>query len=255
MATEITRVSLQHVHKIYGTNSNRVLAIEDLSLDISPEEILCLVGPSGCGKTTLLDLIAGFSTPTGGHILINGSEAGAPDGTRGVVFQSDSVFPWMTVEQNVGYGLSVKDNAKGFSSSDVANYLRLVGLSDFASRWPRELSGGMRKRVDLARAYALKPELLLLDEPFGSLDVLTKEEMQLLLLDIWQTEKKTVLFVTHDVEEAIFLGHRVAVMTPRPGSIRQTLEVPFPMPRAASLKLAPEFLDLRRQVTEALKGE
>jgi ABC-type nitrate/sulfonate/bicarbonate transport system ATPase subunit len=224
-------------------------------MDVPNGHIVSLVGPSGCGKTTVINVIAGFMKPTSGRVLVDSREVSGPVSHCGVVFQADSVFPWMTVEQNVAYGLKMNGHAATDITNAVEKYVELVGLTEFIHRWPRELSGGMRKRVDLARAYAFNPRILLMDEPFGSLDVLTKEEMQSLLLEIWQTERKTVLFVTHDVEEALFLGHHVAVMTSRPGSIKQTFEVPFPMPRMPSLKFEPEFLDLRRRVVEALKSK
>jgi NitT/TauT family transport system ATP-binding protein len=247
-----SKVLLKHVTKAYGSSPNDFVAVENLHLEVFENEILCLVGPSGCGKTTTINLVAGFIRPTSGEVLIDGQVVGGPNSLCGVVFQADSVFPWMTVEQNVGYGLRSNGIPKGEREKLVRKYLDLVGLTGFANAWPRELSGGMRKRVDLARTYAFNPQILLLDEPFGSLDVMTKEEMQMLLLRIWQHERKTVLLVTHDPEEAIFVGHRVAVMTPRPGSIKQVFNIPFDMPRESSLRLTPQFLDLRREVVEAL---
>lgn len=246
------KISLKNVTKSYGVRSNECTAVANLNLEVYENEILCLVGPSGCGKTTIINLIAGFIQATSGAILIDDKAVSGPNGTCGVVFQADSVFPWMTVAQNIGYGLRFNDTPQFEREILVKRYLNLVGLTEFANAWPRELSGGMRKRVDLARAYAFNPQILLLDEPFGSLDVLTKEEMQLLLLKIWQHEKKTVLLVTHDPEEAAFLGQRVAVMTPRPGYIKQIFDVPFGTPRESSIKLTSQFLDVRREAVAAL---
>jgi len=245
-------INLIEVNKLYRSGGTDVLAIEDLSFGIQDKELVSLVGPSGCGKTTLVNLIAGFILPTKGKILIDQTPVAGPSASCGVVFQADSVFPWMTVTKNVGYGLRFNGTPKSQMEQVVKKYLDLVGLTRFADAWPRNLSGGMKKRVDLARAYSFDPQLLLMDEPFGSLDVLTKEEMQILLLRVWSEQKKTILFVTHDVEEAIFLGQRVIVMTPRPGTIKQVFSVPFPLPRDSRLKLSSEFVNLRRQVVEAL---
>ena len=250
----IPKIELREVTKTYPGDGEPVRALLGLTLEAFENEITCLVGPSGCGKTTTLNLVAGFDVPTSGKVLVGGRTVKTPDGTCGFVFQADSVFPWMTIEENVAYGLRFNGTPKIAAKELVTKYLDMVGLSEFRHRWPRELSGGMRKRVDLARAYAFNPQVLLLDEPFGSLDVLTKEEMQLLLLRIWRSERKTVLFVTHDVEEAVFLGHRVAVSAPRPGFIKQIFDVPFEMPRELNLKLTREFLQLRRQITQTLRS-
>lgn len=251
----MSEIHISNIYKSYDERGTEIRALADVSLDVENHEIVSLVGPSGCGKTTIINLVAGFMQPTSGRILIDNREVNGPVSHCGVVFQSDSIFPWMTVEQNVGYGLRFNGTSASSIEQTVSKYLELVGLSDFGNRWPRELSGGMRKRVDLARAYAFNPTILLMDEPFGSLDVQTKEEMQSLLLQIWQTERKTILFVTHDVEEAILLGHRVAVMSRRPGFIKEIFTVPFDMPRVASLKLDPEFLELRRQVFDLLRSK
>jgi NitT/TauT family transport system ATP-binding protein len=251
----MSEIHIENLSKTFREGETEVRALANVFLDVPHNKIVSLVGPSGCGKTTVLNLVAGFMRPTSGRVVVDSREVDGTLSQCGVVFQADSVFPWMTVEQNVSYGLKLN----GHSTSDIAKtlnkYVEMVGLTDFANRWPRELSGGMRKRVDLARAYAFNPRILLMDEPFGSLDVLTKEDMQLLLLQIWQRERKTILFITHDVEEALFLGHHVAVMTARPGSISKTFDVPFPMPREASLKFEPAFLDVRRRIVEALKGK
>lgn len=238
----------------FKSRTRCVQALSGFSLDIMENEITCIVGQSGCGKTTALNLLAGFLAPNGGRCLIDGLEVIRPSHRCAVVFQQDSVFPWMRTCDNVSYGLRFNGTPPAERRPIVEKYLRLVGLVDFADAWPRELSVGMRKRVDLARAYAANPGLLLLDEPFGQLDVLTREEMQTLLLDIWASEKKTMVCVTHDPEEALFLGHRVAVMSPRPGSIVRTITVPFSMPRNASLKCSAEFQSLRQELISSLGG-
>ncbi len=246
------KIFFESVSKIYEASDGTAAALDRLDLAVNQNEILALVGPSGCGKTTTINLAAGFIDPTSGRVLIDGHLAPPPDGTRAVVFQADSVFPWMTVADNVAFSLKLNGTPTEQNSSVVTHYLQLMGLVPFASRWPRELSGGLRKRVDLARAYASGAPVLLMDEPFGSLDVITKEDMQRLMLKLWEHRPCTILLVTHDIEEALFLAHRVAVMTPSPGSIKETLGVPFPIPREPSLKLTPEFMAMRRHVVELL---
>lgn len=241
-----------NVSMIFESRGCSIQALSGLFLDVFENQITCIVGLSGCGKTTALNILAGFLTPNNGKCLIDDLEVRGPGHRCAVVFQQDSVFPWMRTQDNVGYGLRFNGTPREGRSLIVEKYLDLVGLADFAHAWPRELSGGMRKRVDLARAYASNPSLLLLDEPFAQLDVLTREEMQMLLLDVWASEKKTMVCVTHDPEEALFLGHRVAVMSPRPGSIVKTLTVPFPMPRNPSLKCSAEFQALRQELISSL---
>lgn len=227
--------------------------LREISLEIEAQEIFCIVGPSGCGKTTLINIAAGFIPATSGGVLIEERIVDGPQSRCGFTFQADAVFPWMTVAGNVGYGLRWNGTPPEHRRAIVDGYLQRVGLASFAEHWPRELSGGMRKRVDLARAFAVDPPVLFLDEPFGSLDVLTKEEMQQLLLDIWRSDRKTVLFVTHDVEEAVFLGHRVAVMSPSPGHIQEIFPIPFSLEeRVPDLKLSSSFVAVRRDVLAVL---
>jgi len=245
-------ISLKNITKIYPSKREDIVAIKNLSADIDKNEIIAIVGPSGCGKTTIVNLIAGLIRPTAGEILIDGQKVIKPDGKCGVVFQMDSVFPWLTVQQNIGYGLKLNGIQESTREELVDKYLDLIDLRDFADKWPRELSGGMKKRVDLARAYIVNPQILLLDEPFGSLDVFTREEMQMLLLKIWQANRKTILFVTHDVEEALLLANRIIVITQRPGTVKKVFNVPFTMQRDLTLKLTSHFQDLRRQIVEVL---
>lgn len=244
----------EHVTKRYELDGGgSTIALLDIDLHVNREEIFCLVGPSGCGKSTLLNLAAGFVPVTTGQVIVEGEPVTHAHSRCGFSFQADAVFPWMTVAANVGYGLRWNGTAPDRRGDIVGTYLNRVGLAGFAERWPRELSGGMRKRVDLARAFAFDPPILLLDEPFGSLDALTKEEMQELLLEIWRTDRKTVLFVTHDVEEAVFLGERVGVMSPRPGRIHEVFAVPFGLDeRTVAMKVSPEFVAIRRAVLAAL---
>jgi sulfonate transport system ATP-binding protein len=245
-------ISINDVKKIYPLDDQGLLALDDVRLDIEENQFLTIVGPSGCGKTALLNLVAGLDCPTAGTIMIDNKLVSGPNVRCGFVFQSDSVFPWFTVRNNIGYGLRFKDISDADEQHVIDRCINMVGLGEFADRWPRELSGGMKKRVDLARAYAGDPELLLLDEPFASLDAITQENMQLLLLQIWLESRKTVIFVTHDVEEAIFLGQRVAVMSPRPGKIGRIFEIPFGFGREPSLKLSSHFVQLRKEVMSAL---
>ena len=210
---QFPKALLEGVSKIYETEKEHVTAVVNVDLTVREGEVVGIVGPSGCGKTTLLNLMAGFVRPTEGRVLIDDQPPIPGRGSVGVVFQADSVFPWMTVGENVGYGMQFNGSPTADRQAVVNRHLDNVGLAGLAHRWPRELSGGMKKRVDLARAYAANPQVLLLDEPFGSLDVLTKEEMQILFRRTWNDQRKTAIFVTHDVEEAVFVAQRVAVMS------------------------------------------
>jgi len=242
------------VGKIAGGEEivGRIPAVKDFSMKVASGEFITLVGPSGCGKTTVLNLAAGFIEPTSGDIYRDGKTGFPFEQRYGMVFQSDAVFPWMTVSQNIGYSLDPDGNF-GASVELVSGYLDLLGLSGFENRFPRELSGGMRKRVELGRAYVSAPDVLLLDEPFGSLDVITKQEMQALLSKIWERDRKTVLFVSHDVEEAVFLSDLVMVMSPRPGTIKEAFTIPFGRPRNPALRLTYEFLQLRKSIIGCLE--
>jgi NitT/TauT family transport system ATP-binding protein len=200
-----------------------------------------------------LNLISGFLTPTSGTVKINGRPITGPGPDRAVVFQRDSVFPWLTVRQNLEYGPKVQGIPRRQWAQRIDEYLEKVGLKDFANHYPKQLSGGMRKRVDIARAYANKPDILLMDEPFGSLDVMTKELMQKDLIELSYKEKKSLIFITHDIEEAVFLGDEVLVMTRRPPNIKRRIEVPFPQPRDICLKLEPQFQAMRKEIDAILK--
>jgi len=246
-------IAISGVSKVFQTTRQTTLALNETSLDIADGEVVCVVGPSGCGKTTLLNLIAGFLTPTSGEIRVAGQIVAGPDSERAVVFQSDAVFPWLTVRDNVAFGPRVQGLRADDRDARVNRYLELVGLTDFAKAYPKELSGGMRKRVDLARAYASGPEILLLDEPFGALDVFTKESMWLALKRVTAVEPKTIVFVTHDIEEALFLGDRVVVMTPRPARVHSIVDVPFGPQRDLDLRAEPEFQRMRTAIGHTLR--
>lgn len=246
-------IEIRNVAKVFQSSRKTTLALNETNLSVDQGEIVCIVGPSGCGKTTLLNLIAGFLEPSSGEILVAGHQVKGPSAERAVVFQADAVFPWLTVEKNVAFGPSVQGSRKRENAGDVSHYLDLVGLTDFAKAYPKELSGGMRKRVDLARAYAAGPEVLLLDEPFGALDVFTKEAMWMALKKVTEAEPKTIVFVTHDIEEALFLGDRVVVMTPRPARVHSVIEVPFDRNRDLDIRATPEFQRLRTHIAHVLR--
>lgn len=246
------KIELNAVHKIFHTPQGSVAALDETSLKINTNEIVCIVGPSGCGKSTLLNLVAGFIAPSAGSVLVDGVPVRGPGADRAVVFQQDSIFPWLTVQQNLGYGPKARGLPKREIQLIVDRLLALVGLSEYAELFPLQLSGGMKKRVDLARAYANKPAVLLMDEPFGALDVLTKEKMQLELLRLWQEEALTILFVTHDIEEALFIGDRVVVMTPRPARVAQDITVPFARELDPRRKTTAGFQELRQDLMDIL---
>lgn len=235
-----------------GSHRAETPALEEVTLEIADGEFLTIVGPSGCGKTTVLSLVAGFEPPSSGQVLINDRSVLAPGSDRVVVFQEPGLYPWLDVRQNVALGLKLRDGKVEWPL--VHEYVAKVGLNGFERHYPNQLSGGMRQRVALARALIVSPEVLLMDEPFGALDAQTRLAMQELLLDLWGTIKATVIFVTHDVDEAILLGDRIAVMTPRPGRIAELVHVPFGRPRALGTTLTPEFVDIKRRVLGRLLG-
>lgn len=233
--------------------------LTDVSLGIGEKEFVCLVGPSGCGKSTLLNLIAGFDVPTTGRILCNGQPVTAPDPSRMVVFQEASMFPWLTAEQNLAFGLSLRAHRGRFDSAQrtalTREHLQLVGLSGFEHHYMAEMSGGMKQRLEIARALIMQPEVLLMDEPFGSLDAQTRILMQQLLLSIWDRFHQAVLFITHDIDEAIFLGDIVHVMTARPGRIKKTITIPIPRPRPISVLTSAAFNSLKAEIWELIREE
>ena len=242
------KVSARGLSKSYTTDGNRSEIFSNVDLDLFQEDILCLLGPSGCGKSTVLKILAGLIAPDAGTVTMDSNLVTAPAPERAVVFQEDAVFPWMTVRKNVEYGLAARGIAAAERRETSDYFLEVTGLSEYASFYPKQLSGGMKKRVDLARAYANRPEVILMDESFGSLDVITKEQMQLDLLSLLEKHRLTVLFVTHDIEEALFLGDRVAVMQANPGRISELFTTPFSRPRENFVRMSPEFQDLRAHV-------
>lgn len=247
-ASQPPKASLDDVSLMYGSTT----ILDRVSLEIEANEIVCVIGPSGCGKTTMLHVIAGLIPPVAGVVRVDGTPIEGPGSERVVVFQEDAVFPWMTVAKNVGYGLRIKKVPSAERDKRVAELLDLVGLTGTDDMYPRQLSGGMRKRVDMARALAVEPEILLMDEPYAALDTMTKERLQLEFLDLHARSETTAFFVTHDLEEALFLGDRVAVMSANPGRIDSILVTPFGRPRSLELKRAPEFQDLRGDLADRL---
>jgi NitT/TauT family transport system ATP-binding protein len=256
-------LSVRQLEKAYESRRGRVQALTPTSFEVQPNEFVSLVGPSGCGKSTLLYMIAGLEACSGGEIVLDGAKVTCPGADRGMVFQNYTLFPWLTVLQNTRFGFDLEENTDySRTASEVMNrvgrvssLLDLMGLEKFYDAYPRELSGGMKQRVAIARALANRPKLLLMDEPFGALDAQTREEMQELLLLLCRHEKTTVLFVTHDVEEAIFLSTRILVFTARPGRIVADLKVSFGTERTLDIKLDPEFNRLKRQLLELLHKE
>ena len=216
---------------------------------------MTVLGPSGCGKSTLLRIVAGLDRPSAGEVLLDGRPVTRPGPDRGMVFQSYTLFPWLTVAENIGFGLREKGVPAGEIADIVASYVERVGLRGFERHWPKQLSGGMQQRTAIARALANDPKILLLDEPFGALDNQTRSLMQELLLGIWERERKTVLFVTHDIEEAIFMASRVVVMTARPGRIKADIKVSLPHPRPYTIKTTPEFVQLKQRLVEEIRIE
>ncbi len=238
-----------------GRKGRTVTALENISLAIPDRELSVIVGPSGCGKSTLLRLVAGLGEATAGRITLDGRPIAGPSAERGMVFQSYTLFPWLTVRRNVEFGLELKRTPAAERARISGQLIREVGLEGFADAYPDQLSGGMRQRTALARALANDPEILLMDEPFGALDSQTRALMQELLLAIWEQSHKTVLFITHDIDEALFLGDVVYVMTARPGRIKQEITVDIPRPRGPEVLTAPRFVELKRQVLALIREE
>jgi NitT/TauT family transport system ATP-binding protein len=224
-------IDVRSLSKVYDSDGETLVALQDVTLSIASGEFVCLLGPSGCGKTTLLNCIAGFVQPTSGSISMNGHPINGPGSERGVVFQEHGLLPWYTVEQNIGLGPRIRRFSKADVRETVRTYISLVGLDGFESRFPAQLSGGMKQRVGIARALANRPQALLMDEPFGALDAQTRQTMQDELLKIWESERKTIIFVTHSIPEAIALADRIVVMSRRPGRIAEIAPVEFSRPR------------------------
>jgi NitT/TauT family transport system ATP-binding protein len=249
------KLSVVNVHKEFEGRHGTVVAIDDISFDLVENEFVTLVGTSGCGKSTLLSIIAGLETETAGEVLVDDMPVTGPGRDRGVVFQTYTLFPWLTVQKNIEFALQAERLGRSRRREIAREHLDLVGLTQFADALPNQLSGGMRQRVAIARALCYRPKVLLMDEPFGALDAQTRQLMQELLTRIWEAHKLTVLFVTHDIEEAVFLSDRVFLMTARPGRLKEVVVVDLPRPRTFELLGSPEFLDYKSHLLTSVREE
>lgn len=249
-------IVLEHVSKVFGSKSGPVVALREIDIAIEGAQFVTIVGASGCGKSTLLSLVAGFEKTTTGQLMIDGAPVGPPGPDRGVVFQQSALFPWLTVEENIAFGLSLRANRdKSEPRQRVERMLKRVGLEAFRKKYPSQLSGGMRQRAAIASVLAFDPGILLMDEPFGALDALTRSLMQDFLLEIWEESPRTVLLVTHDITEAIYLADRCVVMTSHPGTVREIIDIDLPRPRHFGVQSSPEFVRLREHVTQMVREE
>ncbi|MFC4099507.1 ABC transporter ATP-binding protein [Paenibacillus xanthanilyticus] len=258
-----TKISFQHVNKTFKVKGNagrseatEFTALRDINFDVKTGEFMVIVGPSGCGKSTLLDLLGGLTKPTSGSILIDGKPIKGPALDRGIVFQQYALFPWKTARGNIEFGLEAKGIRGKERTERAREFLSLVGLGGFEDRYPHELSGGMKQRVAIARSLAYDPDVLLMDEPFAALDAQTRETLQSELLKIWEKTKKTIVFITHGIDEAVYLGQRVAVMTSRPGRIKEIIDIPLSARNGEEdLRSDPEFGRLRHEIWSLLRDE
>ena len=248
-------IVIDDVEIVFGKGASANQAVSKTSLDIKPGEFVCILGPSGCGKSTLLNSIAGYVPPSSGTVEVDGTQVKEPGPDRGMVFQQYSLFPWKNIRDNIAFGPKVAGRTNVECSSIANTFLEMVGLSKFADKYPAELSGGMQQRVGIARALANYPSVLLMDEPFGALDAQTRLMMQENLLSIWSEFGITVVFVTHDVDEAIFLADRVLIMSASPGSIIDDLKIPLPRPRDPAMATGPEFMALKKICLDQIRSE
>ncbi|AVP57597.1 ABC transporter ATP-binding protein [Pulveribacter suum] len=252
----MSEVLIQGVSRTFtNARGQATQALLPVDFHVRDNDFVTILGPSGCGKSTLLRIVAGLDEPTAGRVLLDGVPVQGPGADRGMVFQSYTLFPWLTVEQNIRFGLRERGVPAAQQKERSDYFLVKVGLAGFEQHYPKQLSGGMQQRTAIARALANDPKILLMDEPFGALDNQTRVQMQELLLSIWEAQRKTVMFVTHDIDEAIFMANRVAVFSARPGRIKTELPVPLPHPRHYTVKTAPEFMELKARLTEEIRAE
>lgn len=245
-------LEVKNLCKRYATPQGEVTALNDISFKTHRREFVCVIGPSGCGKSTLIRILAGLESYSGGEVLLDGKPVTGPGPDRGMVFQGYTLFPWRTVKKNVMFGLEMNNRGKMESESEALQWIELVGLGKFADAYPHQLSGGMKQRVAIARALANQPRILLMDEPFGALDAQTRGKMQAHLLEIWKNIDITILFITHDLDEAIFLADRILVLKAHPGEVQELIEVPVPRPRNAGQLLSEEFLAIKARLEELI---
>lgn len=248
-------IECRHVGIVFGSGESAVEAVQDVSIAVQPNEFVSLIGPSGCGKSSLLSLVAGFMRPTRGDVTLDGVPITKPGAERGVVFQQYSLFPWLTVRRNVEFGLKMAGVPRSKRETAARTLLGLAGLLAFENHFPDQLSGGMKQRIGIVRALATSPQVLLMDEPFGALDTQTRHVMQEILTNMWQQFRISVLFITHDIDESIFLSDRIYVMTARPGRIKAEIKVPLPRPRNAAMTGSKEFIDLVHQLKGLIREE
>ncbi len=249
------KITIQDVSKIFPSQKGEVVALKDLSLNIKDGEFMVIVGASGCGKSTLLNLIAGFETPTKGQVLLKGEPVVGVNPQCGMIFQQYALFPWKTVQGNVSFGLKMKGMPKKERREIAAKFIELVGLTKFSDVYPHHLSGGMKQRVSIARALANNPEVMLLDEPFAALDAMTRQVLQEQLVRIYEKHKKTIIFITHSIDEALLLSSRIAIMTARPGRIAQDIVNDLPFPRNPEVQLSDRYVELKRMIWDNVQAE
>jgi NitT/TauT family transport system ATP-binding protein len=245
-------LEVEQLGRRFPGQNGAITALHDISLRIHRRELVCVIGPSGCGKSTLIRIVAGLDEPTAGRMLVDGREVTGPGPDRGMVFQGYTLFPWLTVKRNVMFGLEMAGMGREIAEAEARQWIALVGLNKFSDCFPHQLSGGMKQRVAIARALAPNPRVLLMDEPFGALDAQTRAQMQAHLIEIWRNVDVTILFITHDLDEAIFLADRIVVLKAHPGEIQEIIEVPVPRPRNLSQTSSPEFLATRRRLDELI---
>jgi NitT/TauT family transport system ATP-binding protein len=261
ISSPIPKLEAKNISKFYSIGRNfhqqqQLVVLEDISIKISTGEFICLVGTSGCGKSTLLNILAGLLSPSSGAVFVDGKPVtGTPGSDRGVVFQGYTLYPWLTVAKNIGFGLQFQQMTKAEKNDRVNYFLEVVGLTSFANSYPNQLSGGMKQRVAIARALANQPAVLLMDEPFGALDSQTREQMQEFLLNLWEQTQMTILMITHDLDEAIYLSQRIYLLSSRPGKIQSETIIPLPKHREIDLKLSADFFKIKRKIIYTLRNQ
>jgi len=246
------KVKIDHVEKIYDGRQGKMIALNGVDLDIYENEFICVVGPSGCGKSTLLNIIAGLLEPTSGAVYVDGKKVEGTGTERGVVFQQYALFPWLTVKKNVMFGLKLKGMPEAEAEALAMKYIKMVQLEDFVDAYPKELSGGMKQRVAIARAYAVQPEVLLMDEPFGALDETLREQLDLETLSMWERLGQTIIFITHNVREAVLMSSKVYVMATRPGRMVAEIPIELPYPRTLDVIMDPKFIEYEQKITNLI---
>lgn len=245
-------LKVKDLNKEFVSSQGKVIALKNINFETYKREFVCVIGPSGCGKSTLIRILAGLETPTSGQVLVDDNAVEGPGQDRGMVFQGYTLFPWLTIKKNVMFGLEMAGHSKTSSEEQAFQWIDLVGLSKFVNAYPHQLSGGMKQRVAIARALANQPRILLMDEPFGALDAQTRAKMQNYLHEIWKNIDVTILFITHDLDEAIYLADRILVLKAHPGEVQEVIEVPVPQPRSTEDLLSPEFIATKKRLEELI---